>query len=213
MKNFILFGPPGAGKGTQAKIISKNFNILHLSTGDMLREQKDDPILAPYMSSGKLVPDEVIIEMVFKRLQRDDCKEGFLLDGFPRTLLQAEKLNEFLRKNNKKVDGVFCLLVSDDIIIKRLSGRRVCPKCGGSFNINSMPPKKENVCDFCGAELVHRKDDMPEVIKERISVYEKQSKVLIDFYDKLNVLLKLDGTLNPEIIFEKISNFVKNNVK
>ncbi|MDD5021696.1 MAG: adenylate kinase [Endomicrobiaceae bacterium] len=209
MKNFILFGPPGAGKGTQAKTISKTYGLVHLSTGDMLREAKDDPMFAPYMSAGKLVPDNVIVEMVVKRLKKPDCSEGFLLDGFPRTLSQAQELDKFLTKENKKVSAVFCILTENEEIVKRLSGRRVCPACGGSFNIDSMPPKKEGICDLCGANLIQRKDDNPDTIRERLSVYDKQTKVLIDYYEKQGILAKIDGMLTPEKVFEQISDYVK----
>lgn len=210
MKNFILFGPPGAGKGTQAKTISKAYGVIHLSTGDMLREAKDDPMFAPYMSAGKLVPDNVIVEMVVKRLKKPDCSEGFLLDGFPRTLSQAQELDKFLSKESKKVSAVFCILTESEEIVKRLSGRRVCPACGGSFNVDSMPPKKEGVCDLCGAKLVQRKDDNPDTIRERLAVYEKQTKILIDYYEKQGVLAKIDGMMAPEKVFKQIADYVKN---
>jgi adenylate kinase len=209
MKNFILFGPPGAGKGTQAKTISKTYGVIHLSTGDMLREAKDDPMFAPYMSAGQLVPDNVIVEMVVKRLRKPDCSEGFLLDGFPRTLAQAQELDKFLTNENKKVSAVFFILAENEEIVKRLSGRRVCPSCGGSFNIGSMPPKKEGICDLCGANLIQRKDDNPETIRERLSVYDKQTKVLIDYYEKQGILAKIDGMLTPEKVFAQISDYVK----
>ncbi|MFA7074176.1 MAG: adenylate kinase [Endomicrobiaceae bacterium] len=212
-KNFILFGPPGAGKGTQAKMISKKFEVLHLSTGDMIREAKDDPVFAPYLTSGQLVPDQIIVDMVEKRLQREDCKNGFLLDGFPRTLFQAEELDGFLQKMNRKITEVFCIEVPEEDIIKRLSGRRVCPSCGGSFNLALKPSKKEGVCDFCGAKLVQRKDDNPETIKERLDVYKKQTEILIEYYTKAGNIVRVDGTLSPEQVFEKIENFVNNNIK
>lgn len=209
MKNFILFGPPGAGKGTQAKMISKAYGVIHLSTGDMLREAKDDPMFAPYMSAGKLVPDNVIVEMVVKRLKKPDCSQGFLLDGFPRTLSQAQELDKFLTGENKKVSAVFCILTENEEIVKRLSGRRVCPACGGSFNTDSMPPKKEGICDLCGANLIQRKDDNPDTIRERLSVYDKQTKVLIEYYEKQGVLAKIDGMLAPEKVFKQIADYVK----
>lgn len=209
MKNFILFGPPGAGKGTQAKTISKTYGVVHLSTGDMLREAKDDPMFAPYMSAGKLVPDNVIVEMVIKRLKKPDCSQGFLLDGFPRTLSQAQELDKFLTLENKKVSAVFCILTENEEIVKRLSGRRVCPACGGSFNVDLMPSKKEGICDLCGANLVQRKDDNPETIRERLSVYDKQTKVLIEYYEKQGVLAKIDGMLTPEKVFAQIADYVK----
>lgn len=211
--NFILFGPPGAGKGTQAKTISAKFNIVHLSTGDMIREAKNDPVLAKYLTSGQLVPDEVIDDMVEKRLQKDDCKNGFLLDGFPRTIFQAQELDKFLQKLNRKIEAVFFIDIDKNEVIKRLAGRRVCACCGGSFNIELKPPKQEGICDFCGKELVQRKDDNPDTIKERLDVYEKQTKPLAQYYEKSGRISKIDGTLSPDKVFEQIENFVNNNVK
>lgn len=211
--NFILFGPPGAGKGTQAKTISSKFNIVHLSTGDMIRETKDDPVWSKYLTSGQLVPDEVIVEMVMKRLQKDDCKNGFLLDGFPRTIFQAQELDKFLQKVNRKVLAVFYIDIAQEEIIKRLVGRRVCPKCGGSFNIDLNPPKQEGFCDFCGEKLVQRKDDNPDTIRERLDVYEKQTKPLVQYYEKSGCIAKVDGAVSPDKVFKQIENFVNNNVK
>jgi len=211
--NFILFGPPGAGKGTQAKTISSKFNVVHLSTGDMIREAKDDPMFAKYLTSGQLVPDSVIVDMVIKRLQKDDCKNGFLLDGFPRTIFQAQELDKFLQQLNRKIAAVFYIDIAQEEVIKRLAGRRVCPSCGGSFNIELKPPKQEGVCDFCGANLVQRKDDNPDTIKERLDVYEKQTKPLAEYYEKSGVIARIDGAVSPDKVFEQIEKFVNNNVK
>jgi adenylate kinase len=211
--NFILFGPPGAGKGTQAKKISDEFNIIHLSTGDMIRESKDDLILSQYLTSGHLVPDELIIEMVIKKLQKEECKNGFLLDGFPRTIFQAQELDKFLQKLNRRISAVFYIDLAQEEIIKRLAQRRVCPKCGGSFNIELEPPKQEGICDFCGEKLVQRKDDNPDTVKERLEVYETQTKPLIKYYEESGSIIKVDGTVSPDKVFEQIENFVKNNVK
>ncbi|MCR4663710.1 MAG: adenylate kinase [Endomicrobiaceae bacterium] len=211
--NFILFGPPGAGKGTQAKTISSKFNVVHLSTGDMIREAIDDPVFAKYLTSGQLVPDSVIVEMVVNRLQKDDCKNGFLLDGFPRTIFQAQELDKFLQQLNRKIAAVFYIDIDSKEVIKRLAGRRVCPKCGGSFNIDSKPPKQEGICDFCGAKLVQRKDDNPDTIKERLDVYEKQTKPLAEYYKKSGVIAKINGAVTPDNVFQQIENFVNNNVK
>ncbi len=207
--NFILFGPPGAGKGTQAKTISSKFNVVHLSTGDMIREAKDDPSFAKYLTSGQLVPDAVINAMVFKRLQKDDCKNGFLLDGFPRTIFQAEELDKFLQEQGRKVSVVFYIDIAQEEIIKRLAGRRVCGSCGGSFNIELKPPKKEGICDFCGKELVQRKDDNPATIKERLDVYEKQTKPLAEYYEKKGCIAKIDGAVSPDEVFAQIEAAVK----
>lgn len=211
--NFILFGPPGAGKGTQAKTISSKFNVVHLSTGDMIREAIDDPRFAKYLTSGQLVPDSVIVEMVVNRLQKDDCKNGFLLDGFPRTIFQAQELDKFLQQLNRKIAAVFYIDIDSKEVIKRLAGRRVCPSCGGSFNIDSKPPKQEGICDFCGAKLVQRKDDNPDTIKERLDVYEKQTKPLAEYYKKSGVIAKINGAVTPDNVFQQIENFVNNNVK
>ena len=209
--NFILFGPPGAGKGTQAKNISDEFEVVHLSTGDMIRESKNDPVLSQYLTSGHLVPDEVIIEMVLKRLQKEDCKNGFLLDGFPRTIFQAEKLDKFLQKSNRRVSAVFYIDLAQEEIIKRLAQRRVCPKCGGSFNIQLRPPKQEGICDFCGEKLVQRKDDNIDTVKERLEVYEKQTKPLIKYYEekasKIGNNFVFERTFSPRFLplFEPFS--------
>ncbi|MBR4631789.1 MAG: adenylate kinase [Elusimicrobia bacterium] len=211
--NFILFGPPGAGKGTQAKTISSKFGVVHLSTGDMIREAKDDPMFVKYLTSGQLVPDNVIVDMVVKRLQKDDCKNGFLLDGFPRTIFQAQELDKFLQQLNRKIAAVFYIDISQEEVIKRLAGRRVCPSCGGSFNIDLKPPKQEGICDFCGAKLVQRKDDNPDTIKERLEVYEKQTKPLAEYYDKSGVVARIDGAVSPDKVFEQIEKFVNTNVK
>ena len=211
--NFILFGPPGAGKGTQAKTISSKFGVVHLSTGDMIREAKDDPMFVKYLTSGQLVPDNVIVDMVVKRLQKDDCKNGFLLDGFPRTIFQAQELDKFLQQLNRKIAAVFYIDIAQEEVIKRLAGRRVCPSCGGSFNIDLKPPKQEGICDFCGAKLVQRKDDNPDTIKERLEVYEKQTKPLAEYYDKSGVVARIDGAVSPDKVFEQIEKFVNTNVK
>ena len=211
--NFILFGPPGAGKGTQAKTISSKFGVVHLSTGDMIREAKDDPMFVKYLTSGQLVPDNVIVDMVVKRLQKDDCKNGFLLDGFPRTIFQAQELDKFLQQLNRKIAAVFYIDIAQEEVIKRLAGRRVCPSCGGSFNIELKPPKQEGICDFCGAKLVQRKDDNPDTIKERLVVYEKQTKPLAEYYDKSGVVARIDGAVSPDKVFEQIEKFVNTNVK
>jgi adenylate kinase len=179
----------------------------------MIREAKDDPMFAKYLTSGQLVPDSVIVDMVVKRLQKDDCKNGFLLDGFPRTIFQAQELDKFLQQLNRKIAAVFYIDIAQEEVIKRLAGRRVCPSCGGSFNIELKPPKQEGICDFCGAKLVQRKDDNPDTIKERLVVYEKQTKPLAEYYDKSGVVAKIDGAVSPDKVFEQIENFVNNNVK
>ncbi|MCR4662444.1 MAG: nucleoside monophosphate kinase [Endomicrobiaceae bacterium] len=179
----------------------------------MIREAKDDPMFAKYLTSGQLVPDSVIVDMVIKRLQKDDCKNGFLLDGFPRTIFQAQELDKFLQQLNRKIAAVFYIDIAQEEVIKRLAGRRVCPSCGGSFNIELKLPKQEGICDFCGAKLVQRKDDNPDTIKERLDVYEKQTKPLAEYYEKAGVIARIDGAVSPDKVFEQIENFVNNNVK
>jgi adenylate kinase len=188
MKVIIFFGPPGAGKGTHAKEISNILKIPHISTGDIFRDAiKNETILGnkvkDYVNSGKLVPDELVWEIVKERLKENDCSQGFILDGYPRTVLQAEFLKKFLEEK-KAYPKVIYLKVSDELVIKRLSSRRVCKNCGAIYNLISMPPKEDNKCDICGGELYQRTDDTPEVIKQRLNTYYKESKPLLDYYKK-----------------------------
>ena len=169
MLRAVLLGPPGAGKGTQAVRLVEKYEIPHISTGDIFRKNiKEGTELGKkaqeYMNAGALVPDELVVDLVKDRLQQDDCKNGFLLDGFPRTIFQAEKLDEFLSESNQKMDIVINLKVEKEALIKRLTGRRVCKKCGASYHIVNIPPKKEGVCDICGGELIQRKDDNIETV-------------------------------------------------
>ncbi|MDR0485997.1 MAG: adenylate kinase [Elusimicrobiota bacterium] len=210
MKNYILLGPPGAGKGTQAKKIAEEFGIVHLSTGDMFREaKKNDASISALMSAGKLIPDEVVVNMIKDRLSKDDVKNGFLLDGFPRTISQAQSLDKMLETKIIKIDAVFSIKVDNQEIIKRISGRRVC-SCGASFNIESLPPKKENICDLCGSNLIQRDDDKEEIVKERLSVYDKQTKPLIEYYSKGGLLIDIDGSKSEREVFGQISKFIRN---
>lgn len=210
MKNYILLGPPGAGKGTQAKKIAEEFGIVHLSTGDMFREaKKNDASISALMSAGKLIPDEVVVNMIKDRLSKDDVKNGFLLDGFPRTISQAQSLDKMLETKIIKIDAVFSIKVDNQEIIKRISGRRVC-SCGASFNIESLPPKKENICDLCGSNLIQRDDDKEEIVKERLSVYDKQTKPLIEYYLKGGLLIDIDGSKSEREVFGQISKFIRN---
>ncbi|MDR3049073.1 MAG: adenylate kinase [Elusimicrobiota bacterium] len=208
--NYILLGPPGAGKGTQAKKIVEKFKIVHLSTGDMFREaKKSDPSIAALMEAGKLIPDEIVVNMVKNRLKKDDVKNGFLLDGFPRTLKQAKELDKSLKTENIKIDGVFSIIIDNEEAVKRISGRRVC-KCGASFHIKFVPPKDADKCDYCGGQLTQRADDKEEVVRERLSVYDKQTKPLIDYYKNSGLLIDIDGLQNEKIVFEQISKFIEN---
>ncbi|MCL2145509.1 MAG: adenylate kinase [Endomicrobia bacterium] len=210
--NYILFGPPGAGKGTQAKKIVEKYGIVHLSTGDMFREaKKSDEKISALMAAGQLIPDETVVEMVQKRLQKDDVKDvkkGFLLDGFPRTLNQAEALDGMLKKENIKIDAVLSIYIDNDEAVKRISGRRVCV-CGASYHVLFLPPKQENVCDACGGTLVQRTDDKENVVRDRLTVYENQTKPLIDYYKKAGILVEIDGQQNEKEVFKQIETAIK----
>lgn len=192
--NIIFFGAPGAGKGTQAEIVSKKLDIPTISTGNIIREAiKNGTEMGntakEYIEAGKLVPNEVVIGIINDRLKMDDCKKGFILDGFPRTIPQAEALDEM----GVKIDVVLNIEVSDEDIITRMSGRRTCPKCGGTYHIVFNPTKTEGICDACGAELTIRKDDAPEVVKNRLEVYHNETEPLKAFYEKKGVLRTVIG--------------------
>ena len=209
MLRTILLGPPGAGKGTQAAKIVEKYGVPHISTGDIFRENiKKGTELGKkaqeYMNRGELVPDDLVIEIATTRLLEDDCKNGFLLDGFPRTVYQAEKLDEFLAARDSKIDKVLDIAVEKEELITRLTGRRVCKACGASFHVVNIPPKKEGVCDFCGGELIQRADDNLETVTNRIDVYEAQTMPLIDYYEKAGNLIHIDGSTGLESVFADI---------
>ena len=209
MLRTILLGPPGAGKGTQAVRIVEKYGIPHISTGDIFRDNiKRQTELGKkaqeYMNKGELVPDDLVIEIATDRLLRDDCKKGFLLDGFPRTVYQAEKLDEFMQAHGGKIDHVINLEVEDDLLIFRLTGRRVCKQCGASFHVVNIPPKVEGICDRCGGELVQRSDDTEETVKNRIAVYKEQTMPLIDYYTKADNISTLDGAAPLDECFAEI---------
>lgn len=209
MLRAVLLGPPGAGKGTQAVRLVEKYEIPHISTGDIFRKNiKEGTELGKkaqeYMNAGALVPDELVVDLVKDRLQQDDCKNGFLLDGFPRTIFQAEKLDEFLSESNLKMDIVINLKVEKEALIKRLTGRRVCKDCGASYHIVNIPPKKEGVCDICGGELIQRKDDNIETVENRISVYEEQTAPLIGYYKEAGSLVDFDGEASLDEVFDAI---------
>ena len=210
----ILLGPPGAGKGTQAKRVIEEFDIPHISTGDIFRKnikektelgQKVEGLLA----EGKLVPDELTIEIVWDRLDQEDCKNGFLLDGFPRTIPQAEALDEGLAKRGLKLDRVLNIDVDKDSLVKRLSGRRVCPNCGASYHIDNNPPKVEGICDVCQTPVIQREDDKEQTVLDRIQVYDSQTKPLVDFYNKQDLVFTVDGTLPIDEITNKLVTELK----
>lgn len=210
----ILLGPPGAGKGTQAKSISNKYSIPHISTGDIFRKNisENTPLgieAKKYMDNGQLVPDEVTINMVKDRLQEDDCKSGYLLDGFPRTVSQAESLQEFLASRNESLDTALLIDVPRDFILERMTGRRVCPSCGASYHVK-FNPAVDNKCELCGSEVVQRKDDTEETVKERLDVYERQTQPLIDFYRDKNLLSVVEGTRAINEVFESICEVLGN---
>ncbi len=207
----ILLGPPGAGKGTQAKLISEKFQIPHISTGDIFRKNISEktPLgieAKTYMDNGKLVPDEVTIGIVKDRLVEDDCKNGFLLDGFPRTVKQAEALDLFLNSNEQKINTALLIDVPKEFILERMTGRRVCSKCGASYHIKFNPSKVEGKCDSCDGVLVQRKDDTEATVKERLDVYDRQTQPLIQYYKGQSILSTVEGTGEITKVFNEICN-------
>lgn len=197
--NLMLFGAPGAGKGTQAKFLIEKYNIPQISTGDILRSAINQGTAMGmeakgYMDAGKLVPDSTIIGIIKDRLAESDCKEGFILDGFPRTLTQAEALENLMKGMGIALDKVISLNVPDELIVGRITGRRVCAKCGASFHVEFNPSKVADVCDYCGGELMTRKDDTAETVVSRLESYHMQTAPLLAYYKDMGVLLELDGT-------------------
>lgn len=194
----ILLGPPGAGKGTQAETIVREFSVPHISTGDIFRYNiKEGTDLGKkakeYMDQGLLVPDELTIELVKDRLLKDDCENGFLLDGFPRTIAQADALEDALKSMNQKLDYVVNIEVSKELLVERAVGRRVCKDCGQTYHMTFNAPSKEGICDRCGGELLQRKDDTEETVSKRISVYQEQTQPLIEYYSKKGIIVNIDG--------------------
>lgn len=207
--NLILLGPPGAGKGTQAVKIVEKYKVPHISTGDIFRANiKNGTELGKkakaYMDKGELVPDDLVCEIATSRLLEDDCKDGFLLDGFPRTVYQAEKLDEFLEKHGKKVDKVLDIAVEKEELMTRLTGRRVCKACGATYHVTNIPPKKEGICDKCGGELMQRADDTAETVENRIEVYNSQTMPLVEYYEKAGNIAHIDGAIGLENVFNHI---------
>jgi len=208
--NLILLGPPGAGKGTQSVVLSKKYNIPHISTGDILRESVKAGLplgleAKAFMDKGELVPDEIVTGIVVERLKKTDTKKGYILDGFPRTLQQAVDLDEALKKESGRIDMVLYFETSPKVAIERLSGRRVCKKCGFNYHVKNIPPKKEGVCDKCGGVLFQRPDDKEETVLNRLKVYEGQTKPLIEYYTKKGLLKKVSGDMMVEDLFNVIS--------
>lgn len=211
--NIILLGPPGAGKGTQAKKIQECYSLPHISTGDMLRENINNNTslgvkAKSYMSRGELVPDELLITIIKDRLSKKDCSSGFLLDGYPRTIPQADALQMILTESNRKLDAVLNISVDDEELIKRLSGRRMC-SCGASYHMVFNPPKDDEICDLCKRKLYQRDDDKPDAIRNRLIVYKKQTQPLIEYYRKKSILRTLDGGKGISGIFEDIKKVLE----
>ncbi|MBO6164265.1 MAG: adenylate kinase [Lachnospiraceae bacterium] len=204
----IMLGAPGAGKGTQAKMLADRFGIPHVSTGDIFRANiKEGTELGKkakaYMDAGELVPDELTVDLLIDRIGKEDCANGYILDGFPRTLNQAEKLTEALAESGN-IDFAVNVDVPDEAIVVRMSGRRVCPACGASYHIVNIPTKVPGICDRCGAEVVQRKDDNPETVQNRLDVYHEQTQPLIDYYKALGCEVDVDGTQSMQDVFEAI---------
>ncbi len=212
--NIVLLGPPGAGKGTQAKKIAEHYSLPHISTGDILRENISNNTslgvrAKSYMAKGELVPDELLITIIRDRLSKPDCSKGFLLDGYPRTVPQADALQMILTESNKKLDVVLNIEVDDEELIKRLSGRRVCASCGMSYHMIFNPPKEDEICDKCKGKLYQREDDKPEAIRNRLIVYKKQTQPLIEYYTRKGLLRTVDGGKDIPEIFEDIKKILE----
>ena len=207
--NLVLMGPPGAGKGTQAIKIAEKYSIPHISTGDIFRANiKNNTELGQqakkYMDQGLLVPDELVVDLVVDRVQKDDCEKGYVLDGFPRTIPQAEALDKALANMEQAIDYAINVEVPDENIVNRMSGRRACVACGATYHIVYAPTKEENVCDHCQGELILREDDKPETVQKRLNVYHEQTQPLIDYYTKKGNLKEVDGTMDIEEVFGSI---------
>lgn len=205
----IMLGAPGAGKGTQAKKIAARYSIPHISTGDIFRANiKDGTELGKkaktYIDQGHLVPDELVVDIVIDRVQQQDCADGYVLDGFPRTIPQAEALDKALAEMGQSIDYAINVEVPDENIVQRMSGRRACVNCGATYHIVYAPTKRENVCDTCEGELILRDDDKPETVQERLNVYHEQTQPLIDYYTQQDKLVEVDGTIDIEKVFDAI---------
>ena len=209
MKRLLIMGAPGAGKGTQASLIKNEFKIAHISTGDMFREaiSNKTPVgleAKEFIDNGQLVPDSITIRLVEERLQKDDCKIGFLLDGFPRTTAQAEALDEMLKVNGIKLDGVINIKTDDLVLIDRIVGRRTCPICKEGYHITSKKPKVDGICDVCGATLTQRADDNVETVTNRLNVYHSQTAPVLEHYKKQGLVIDVDGMKNIDEVFAEV---------
>lgn len=210
----VLLGAPGAGKGTLAKDLVKFLNVPHISTGDMFREAVSSGSdlgkqVEQILKTGALVPDEIVNKLVKERLSRQDCKNGFIFDGYPRTVQQALSLDGMLKEMDQKLDAVLYLKVNEDVVVKRLTNRRICPRCGKIYNLLSMPPKEDELCDDCKIKLIQRDDDREEVVRNRFRVYNELTAPLIDYYGQKGVLLELDSSTDHEIVVERTLNLLK----
>ncbi len=209
----ILLGPPGAGKGTQAVILSKKFNIAHIATGDLLRQAvKDKTPLGEeaksYIDKGELVPDNLVTSLVEEKIKNIDTEKGFILDGFPRNITQAQEIDKFLKNQSREINWVIYLKTKEKTIIQRLSGRRVCQNCAGVFHIKNVPPKKDGICDYCVGKLIQREDDKPVTIKNRIKIYQEQTKGLINYYTEKGKLKEFSGDLNAESLLVLLQKLI-----
>ncbi|GIX06204.1 MAG: adenylate kinase [Candidatus Poribacteria bacterium] len=205
----VIFGPPGVGKGTQAKRLAQRYGICHISTGDTLREvmRSGSPLAAKirqFVDNGQLVPDEVVAEIIERRLIQPDCRKGFILDGFPRTLSQAHYLDSLLKKRRLLLDAALFLDASDETIVRRISGRRVCPLCGRSYHVEFAPPRVPGRCDDDGEPLVQRPDDEPEAVKKRLEVYREETAPLREYFENAGVLVSIDGSREPDQVEAEI---------
>ncbi|MCD6448957.1 MAG: adenylate kinase [Thermotogaceae bacterium] len=214
MVNLVFLGPPGAGKGTYAKELVKKLNIPHISTGDMFRETAASGTelgnkIKEIMERGDLVPDELVNQMVKERLKRDDCSSGFILDGYPRTVEQAKALDEMLKELGRELTWAIFFDVPEEVVVRRLTNRRICPKCGRIYNLLTMPPKEDNLCDVCKVPLVQREDDREEVVRRRYRVYMEKTFPVVEYYGKTGKLQKLDGTVGLERVIEEVLKLVK----
>lgn len=213
----IMMGPPGAGKGSQAKIIAKEYSIPHISTGDMFRSalKNETPMglkAKEFMDKGELVPDSVVNGLVEERISQDDCKNGYVLDGYPRTINQADALSDILEDKQQEIDVVISIDTSDETVIKRLTGRRVCVSCGAIYHVDNNPPEEQGVCDLCEGEVVQREDDKEETVRNRLEVYKKQTKPLIEYYEKKDLLVEVDGEQELSDVFADIKEILEANV-